>query len=60
MSMSTFVYGIIDSSKIEKAKKVRELLLDLGITDYPENLDEIIEEETELKVHNYTTESYMK
>lgn len=42
MSMSTFIYGIIDKEKLEKAIQSRETLVKLGL-DYPDELDNIIE-----------------
>lgn len=43
MSMSTYIYGIADKEKIEKAIQARNTMNELGL-EYPSKLDEIIDD----------------
>ena len=43
MSMSTYIHGIADADKLERAVAARNTLNELGL-DYPSELDDIIED----------------
>lgn len=49
MSMSTYIHGIADSEKLERAKQARKTLIDLGL-DYPSELDDIVEDTISIPV----------
>ena len=56
MSMCTYVKGIINVEQIEKAQKVKELLLELDI-DVPSEIWDIIETSVSIPVEKITTDS---
>lgn len=43
MSMSTYIQGIADAAKLQRAVEARKTLNELGL-DYPDELDDIIED----------------
>ena len=43
MSMSTYIHGIADAAKLQRAVEARKTLNELGL-EYPDELDDIIED----------------